>query len=65
MMFSCEMAVIFGKPDTGKPIAAEHTNAVPCLEYYYNIDIMWIKQFLPSQVILGLDQLIEHQFSKR
>lgn len=30
--FSCEIAVMFGNPDTGNPIAAEHTNAVPFLK---------------------------------
>jgi hypothetical protein len=27
--FSCDIAVILGNPDTGRPIATEHTNAIP------------------------------------
>lgn len=44
--FSCEIAVMFGNPETGNPIAAEHTNAVPYLEKYELIYFFFFVKFV-------------------
>lgn len=66
-IFSWEIAVIFGKPETGKPIAAEQTKAVP-----YMSEIVLVKKDtawsilngndLPLLTISDLDLLVVYQF---